>query len=127
MRLLICEACKQLTTSRGNGDGFHDVSAVLRQVDQIRPASEAQVQMREMLDICETEGDSQNGGGFFTIKSEGPGRTLVKHEIEGSTPLSARGGMAPGEIGSPLSGSMPAFSGTRPFQPASGIPAPSGF
>ncbi|KAI9810772.1 MAG: Stress response protein nst1 [Thelocarpon impressellum] len=129
VRLLICQACKQLTASKKGGETFHEVNAVLRQVDQIRPASEPQVQMREMLDICETEGDAQNGGGFFSIKSEGPGgRTFVKHEVEGNTPLSARSSI-PGEIGSPISGVMPTFAGSRSFQPGSGsgMVTPSGF
>ncbi|KAI9794973.1 MAG: Stress response protein nst1 [Candelina submexicana] len=128
IRLMICQVCKQLTGSNKHGNGFHDVNIVLRQIDQIRPANEAPVQMREMLEICETEGDSQNGGGYFVIKNEGSNGMTVRHELD--TP-DGRGGMPLGEIGSPLpSNTMPAFSGSRPFQPLGGIGgigSPSGF
>ncbi len=128
IRLMICQACKQLTGSNKHGNGFHDVNVVLRQIDQIRPTNEAPVQMREILEICETEGDSQNGGGYFIIKNEGPNRMAVKHELNTNIPPGGRGGMPPGEIGSPLPGNtMPAFSGPRSFQPLGGIGSPSGF
>jgi hypothetical protein len=125
VRLMVCQACKQLTTSKKNGDTFHEINAVLRQVDQMRPANEAPVQMRELLDICETEGDVQNGGGFFSIQKDAQGRTFVKHEVDEGTSSSGKGNIAPGEIGSPIpSSSVPVF---RPFQPGPGVASPSGF
>ncbi|KAI9815326.1 MAG: Stress response protein nst1 [Pycnora praestabilis] len=128
IRLTICQACRQLTTITKNSNGFHDVNAVLSQVDQLRPTNEPRVQMREMLDICETEGDAHNGGGFFTIQNEGPNRTFVKYEVDGNLPVSGRVGGAPGEIGSPIPGNnMPTFGGPRPFQPSGGISPPTGF
>lgn len=106
VRLLIAQACKQLSASKKDGDGYHDVGTVLQQVEQVRPPSEAPVQMKELLDICETEGDSHNGGGNFIIKTEGGGRMLVKYEAAGGNTGSAgRGGIAPGEIGSPVAAS----------------------
>ncbi|KAI9833441.1 MAG: Stress response protein nst1 [Thelocarpon superellum] len=125
VRLLICQACKQLAGLKKPGDVFHEVSTLLHQVDQIRPAGEGQVTPQELLDICETEGDAHNGGGYFTVKHDGPGKTYVKHEQDGNTPGSTRGSLAPGEIGSPLSGTIPPFGGARPFQPASGVTSPS--
>ena len=126
VRLMVCQACKQLTTSKKSGEMFHEVTAVLRQVEQIRPAGEAPVQMRELLDICETEGDAQNGGGFFFIQKDAQGRTFVKHEVdESSSGSGGRANTAAGEIGSPVPGSsVPVF---RPFQPGSGVASPSGF
>ncbi|KAI9786616.1 MAG: Stress response protein nst1 [Geoglossum umbratile] len=126
VRQMVCQACRQLTASKKNGDTFHEVNAVLRQVEQIRPANEALVQMRELLDICETEGDIQNGGGFFTIQKDAQGRTFVKHEVdEGIAGSGGRVNTAPGEIGSPVPGSsVPVF---RPFQPGPGVASPSGF
>ncbi|KAI9844766.1 MAG: Stress response protein nst1 [Sclerophora amabilis] len=121
-RLLVCQACKQLTASNPNsGNGFHDINTVHRQVDQLRSQNEPPIQMREMLDICDTEGDSHNGGGFFTIRNDGPGRTLVRHELGGGNrATSGRGATAPGEIGSPMAGSsLPTFGGARPFQQSS--------
>jgi hypothetical protein len=126
VRQMVCQACRQLTVNKKNGDTFHEVNTVLRQVEQIRPANEAPVQMRELLDICETEGDIQNGGGFFTIQKDAQGRTFVKHEVdEGIAGSGGRVNTAPGEIGSPVPGSsVPVF---RPFQPGSGVASPSGF
>ncbi|KAI9673145.1 MAG: Stress response protein nst1 [Caeruleum heppii] len=144
VRLLICQACKQLSTSKPPGDsGFHEISNVLRHIDGIRPGSEPPVQMREFLDICDTEGDAQNGGGMFVLTNDerGEGRTFIKHEMSdhqrGFAPGSTRGSVDPGEIGSPISGqAMPASfggaAGARGFSSSSaghqtGIPAPSGF
>lgn len=148
VRLLIVQACKQLTAAKKSGDGFHDLGAILRQIDQIRPPTEAPVQMAEMLDICETEGDAQNGGGFFTIKTEGGtgsgqaqapgagtgsgsgvGRTLVRHDAAGNMPAAGRGSIAPGDIGSPIPGSsIPSFGGSSHFASStSGIASSSGF
>ncbi|KAH0545186.1 hypothetical protein GP486_008466 [Trichoglossum hirsutum] len=126
VRLMVCQACKQLTTSKKNGDEFHEISAVLRQIDQMRPTNEAPVQMKELLDICETEGDVQNGGGVFTIQKDAQGRTFVKHEVDEGMAGPARGNMAPGEIGSPIpNSSVPAAF--RAFQSGPGVASPSGF
>ncbi|KAL8657169.1 MAG: hypothetical protein Q9226_002192 [Calogaya cf. arnoldii] len=40
---------------------FRPVDAVLRQVHLMKPASETTVSLQEMLDICDTEGNNQNG------------------------------------------------------------------
>ena len=121
VRLLIVQACKQLTAANKGHDGFHELGTVLRQIDQIRPSSETPVQVNEMLEICETEGDSHNGGGYFTIKTEGPGRTLVRHEADGSMISSTRGSIAPGEIGSPIPGA------SIPSSTSSAVVAPTAF
>ena len=96
--------------------------------------------MKEMLDICDTEGDSINGGGFFVVKHDAVGRQLVKHEgMEmGGMPMSMampprgtqRGSTASvGEIGSPLSSSTghpsTAFGG-RPYNSGGGPPQQGG-
>lgn len=152
VRLLICQACKQLDSvssrssqpnnnNNASSDGFfHDVHLVLRQVDQTRPPNEAPIQMKEMLDICETEGDAQNGGGYFTIKHDAAGRQVVRYEgsdggfigsgaggMHGMPPHgSARGSIAPGEIGSPMTAqsAFPGVSRPYPGQGASQPPPP---
>ncbi len=124
IRLMISQACKQLTANSPakTSNGFHSVTTVLRQVEQLKPINEAPVQIQEMLDICDTEGNAQNGGGSFTIRDEGPRGIFVRFDTDDNTQLSGRG---PGEIGSPIQGnSTPAF---RPFHPPGGIVAPSGF
>ncbi|KAL5050091.1 salt tolerance down-regulator-domain-containing protein [Aspergillus fruticulosus] len=114
IRLLVIQACKQLSTTSPlkDSDGYHDVNAVLRQVEQLRPSNEPSISLKEMLDICDTEGNAQNGGGTFSIKS---GRTceLVKFEPDAASTITGhRGSIVPGEIGSPIpSSTIPALGG----------------
>ena len=93
----------------------------------MKPANEGGISLQEMLDICDTEGNSQNGGGSFTIESQSSNNTYVKFEPGRHTSMSTRGGM-PGDIGSPLpGGSFPPFGTPRPFHQPGGLPTPSGF
>lgn len=103
--------------------GFHDVNVVLRQVQQLNPTNEPAISLPEMLDICDTEGNPQNGGGSFLIKEDG-GLRYVKFEPDNNSALSSqRGSLIPGDIGSPVPvSSMPApfggigtLSGPRQF------------
>ncbi|KAH8423855.1 putative stress response protein Nst1 [Aspergillus melleus] len=114
IRLLVIEAWKQLNTlspSKG-ASSHHDAKKLLRQVDQLRPSNEPSISLKEMLDICDTEGNSQNGGGSFSIKSDSMGE-FVKFEPDTNSATSGhRGSIVPGEIGSPIpSSSIPAFGG----------------
>ncbi|KAL4800492.1 salt tolerance down-regulator-domain-containing protein [Aspergillus venezuelensis] len=113
IRLWIIQACKQLSTmspTKGT-DGFQEVKAVLRQVEQMRPPNEPSISLKEMLDICDTEGNATNGGGSFTIRSNSNG-DLVKFEPDTNSTTSHRGSIAPGEIGSPIpSSTVPAIGG----------------
>ncbi|PYH76593.1 hypothetical protein BO82DRAFT_369265 [Aspergillus uvarum CBS 121591] len=117
IRLLVIQACKQLnmmSPSKGAG-GYHDVNVVLRQVEQLQSPTETAISLKEILDICDTEGNTQNGGGSFSIKSDETGE-YVKFEPDTNSAASGhRGSIVPGEIGSPIpSSSVPAaaFSGT---------------
>ncbi|KAI9929135.1 Stress response protein nst1 [Aspergillus wentii] len=113
IRLLVIQACKQLNMSPSKGaSGYHDVNLVLRQIDQLRPATEPSISLKEMLDICDTEGNTQNGGGSFCIKDDESG-TFVRFEPDNNSAASGhRGSIVPGEIGSPIpSSSLPAFGG----------------
>lgn len=131
LRLLVTQACRQLTASNLNKgeNGFHNVEAVLRQVEQLKPANEGPIQLNEMLEICDTEGNAQNGGGSSAVRIEGSRGTFFKFEADDNVSINNIGVAAPGEIGSPLVGSsLPAFGGTRPFQPpGAGITSSSGF
>lgn len=121
---MVSQACKQLTANNPakTGNGFHNINTVLRQVEQLKPLNEAPAQIQEMLDICDTEGNPQNGGGSFIIRDEGPRGIFVRFDTDDAAQVSGRG---PGEIGSPIQGnSTPAF---RPFHPTSNTIAPSGF
>ena len=127
IRLLVCQACKHLTNVNPVkvNNGFHNVEAVLRQVEQMKPSNEGPIQRQELLDICDTEGNAQNGGGSFIIEDHEPNGTFVKFEGGNPTPLLGRGG--PGDIGSPVPGSHgPVFGGQRHFGPG-GVISSSGF
>ncbi|KAI9831574.1 MAG: hypothetical protein M1819_004806 [Sarea resinae] len=129
IRLMTCTACKQLAST--NKSGFQTAQNILDRVNQLRPANEPSVHLKEVLDICETEGDAQNGGGYFTLDQDGksPEQVLVKYEEESGGSFGGRSafGPGPGEIGSPVPGnSMPAFGGPRPFS-IPGLTSPSGF
>ncbi|RHZ74436.1 Stress response protein nst1 [Aspergillus turcosus] len=114
IRLLVIQACKQLNSMSPfkGADGYHDVNLVLRQVEQLRPPNEPSISLKEMLDICDTEGNTQNGGGTFSTKKDETGE-FVKFEPDNNSAASGhRGSIVPGEIGSPVpSSSLPAFGG----------------
>ncbi|KAL8838864.1 MAG: hypothetical protein Q9205_000292 [Flavoplaca limonia] len=121
IRLLVCQACNKLTANQPSShrSGFHPVDAVLRQVLLMKPANEGTISLQEMLDICDTEGNNQNGGGSFATETQGDAGTFVKFESGRNPSASIRGG--PGDIGSPIQGSpFAAFGGPRGFQQPSG-------
>ncbi|KAK4493702.1 hypothetical protein PRZ48_014887 [Zasmidium cellare] len=117
IRLAVCQACKQLSqANRGEGDGFHNVDVLLHQIEANRPMLDSPPTLRELEEICETEGDSQNGGGELHVrKDDGSNSFAVKWEADAGTPDQGRGNSGLGEIGSP----MP----SRP-SPATGFGAP---
>ena len=124
-RLLISQACKQLTANNlsKHGNGFHDVHTVLRQVEQIKSPNDGPIQVGELLEICETEGTVHNGGGSFVTQTDPQRGIYIKFE-----PNDTFRGSTPGEIGSPLPAHIfPAFGAPRPFPPSNGITSPAGF
>jgi len=64
----------------------------------MKPANEGSVPMQEMLDICDTEGNSQNGGGSFVIENHEPNGIFVKFEPGRNTSMSMSGGLGPGRF-----------------------------
>ena len=127
LRLMVCQACKQLSTADSGPDGFHELQDILRELNTVRPANDVPANVDEVMEIFETEGNSHNGGGYFLVKREGPGRTLVKYEADGKVPQSGLAGSAVGEIGSPLPGhSVPAFGSGQRFMHPVGT-APQGY
>lgn len=107
IRLLVIQACKNLNTlspQPGSG-GHHNVNVVLSQVEQLRPSNEPAINLEEMVEICDTEGNHQNGGGSFSIKEDENGRH-VKFEPDTNSAIPGhRGSIVPGDIGSPVPGS----------------------
>jgi hypothetical protein len=114
VRLLVIQACKFLDTlhPRARHPIHHEVNHVLSQVEQRRPPTEPAISLDEMLEICDTEGSSQNGGGSFTIKHEA-GHQFVKFEPDTNSAVGGhRGSLVPGDIGSPVpANSTPAVFG----------------
>lgn len=103
IRLAICQSCRQLS-ARGDGDeGFHDVDKLLQQIDSNRPMLDSPPTLSEIEEICETEGDSQNGGGELRVRKNSAGELVaVKWEQTAPTPDQGRGQTVLGEIGSPM-------------------------
>lgn len=108
------QACKHLNalTPQSGSGGYHNVDILLGQVEQLRPSSEPAITLDEMLEICDTEGNHQNGGGSFSVKEDGTTR-YVKFEPDTNSAASGhRGSLVPGDIGSPIPGnSNPAAFG----------------
>lgn len=103
IRIAVCQACKQLSAANhGEGDGFYSVDVLVRQIEVNRPPLDQPPTLREIEEICETEGDSQNGGGELRVRKEGE-RFSVKWEPDATTPDQGRGALSGlGEIGSPM-------------------------
>lgn len=102
IRLAICQACKQLGATNPSSDGFYDINAILRQMPALQPPPSHP----ELEAICETEGDSQNGGGELSARKSASGGEViaVKWTPDSGTPKDqGRGSHAGlGEIGSPM-------------------------
>lgn len=109
VRLMLCRACKNLEGSAR--DGFTDVNSI---IDYINSSGEGPVSEKEILDICETEGNHLNGGGSFDIRKDGSNRCSIRYEND--TPPHRPLG-APGEIGSPIvgAGGISRFAGPPGF------------
>ncbi|EXJ86656.1 hypothetical protein A1O3_03609 [Capronia epimyces CBS 606.96] len=101
VRIMLVQACRQLTQIPGaSADGYHPVQAVLRQLEALKAPGEPPVSMDEMLGICDTEGNSQNGGGSFEVIIDKARGQVIKFVED--TAGQPRGSV--GEIGSPVLG-----------------------
>ncbi|KAK8121204.1 hypothetical protein PG999_005324 [Apiospora kogelbergensis] len=102
VRLMLCRACRELGNNAADAQGYIDLSALKGHVDSLN-TGEA-ISQSELLDMCETEGNLQNGGGSFDVRQdEASGKVSVR--FDPSSP-GARNVGAPGEIGSPISGGL---------------------
>lgn len=96
VRLMLVQACRHLASS---GEMLHPVQSVLGQLEMMKPGGDPSVSMDEMLGICDTEGNAQNGGGSFEVMMD-PSRGQVIKFTEDLAP--ARSSV--GDIGSPVPG-----------------------
>ena len=103
VRLMLVDACRQLGAA---GETLHPVSGVLRQLEVLKAPGEPVVSMDEMLGICDTEGNAQNGGGSFEVMMDKSRGQVIKFTEDNAQPRSSVG-----DIGSPL----PSHSQTATF------------
>lgn len=111
VRLMMCRACKNLESI--SSGGFNSINTIKEQIEKMNPPGDPPVSDKEILDICETEGNFINGGGSFDIREDGNGNWSILYENE--TPPHRPLG-APGEIGSPIlgNGSLARFPNSHP-------------
>lgn len=116
-RLMICRACRNLEASTG-GEKYHSIDALRAEIERMTTLSTTpitpsgggtseQISNMQILDLCDTEGNPNNGGGFFDIKEDGQGRPMIRFEADLPSPPLKRGGgngAGFGDIGSPVQG-----------------------
>ncbi|KAI8629495.1 hypothetical protein F5Y19DRAFT_83958 [Xylariaceae sp. FL1651] len=112
IRQLLVRACKDLENYAADASGYIELSAIKGHVDSITPSPSESIDEAELLDICETEGNPQNGGGSFDIRRDDNGKVAIRFEVGGGSghgPFPRNVG-APGEIGSPIVGAGTPFA-----------------
>ncbi|KAI1820404.1 hypothetical protein F4861DRAFT_70072 [Xylaria intraflava] len=112
IRRLLIRACKELENYAADAAGYIDLSVIKGHVDSIVLSPSESIDEAELLDICETEGSPQNGGGSFDIRRDKNDRIAVRFDkgggpTHGSFPRNVG---APGEIGSPIVGAGTPFA-----------------
>ncbi|KAI1073970.1 hypothetical protein F5B20DRAFT_565342 [Whalleya microplaca] len=106
VRQMLVRACKDLENHAADVNGYIDLPAIKGHVDSINLPPTEPVSERELLDMCETEGNPQNGGGSFDVRRDDNGKVAIRFEPDGALipPGYPRSIGAPGEIGSPIVG-----------------------
>ncbi|KAL9127831.1 MAG: hypothetical protein Q9217_003371 [Psora testacea] len=134
IRMMVCSTCDKLTAINPNSQGWHVAEQVLQETKAMMPRNEPSVQIMEMLQFCDTEGNAQNGGGWFEFKGHDKAGFLLKHHTEANGAMNGSGGPPPGDIGSPIVGvggsggnNLPPIGGQASFQQPGGFTPSSGF
>lgn len=107
VRLMLCQACKDLaSTSSAGADGYIDLGIIKSQIEA--QTGDASIMEQDLLNLCDTEGNGSNGGGTFDVRRGGgsTGSHTIRWVPDASDGLNPhfRAVGAPGEIGSPLTG-----------------------
>lgn len=105
LRLALCRAHHNLMSR--SSDGYIEMPLMFDQVQKLLP--EEMLNEKELLEMCETEGTPNNGGGFFDIKTIDNDNYIKYTPDEGGRRTLG----APGEIGSPVTGGGNAHFGGR--------------
>lgn len=120
--MMLCRACKSLDGS--TPDNYHKIHSVREQLERLGAGRDEPLSDQQILDLCETEGNPNNGGGYFEVRYDNEGRPSIHYDSDlPSPPANHRPVGVPGEIGSPVVGG----SGISRFSGPPGIPAPGGF
>ncbi|KAM4067049.1 salt tolerance down-regulator domain-containing protein [Hirsutella rhossiliensis] len=73
VRLMLCQACKDLaSTSSADADGYIDLGTIKSQIEA--QTGDASIMEQDLLNLCDTEGNGSNGGGTFDVR-RGAGST----------------------------------------------------
>ena len=110
--------------TKGSNNDYHSIETIARQVNVQKPQNDELIHPGELLEICDTEGNAQNGGGLLSVQNNARGQVFVKYEPDQGHSGVGRGAGAPGDIGSPVVGSAMPFGSMRGF-PGSGMPTSS--
>lgn len=124
VRQLLCHACREVAESPATpaedrlDTGHVSLRAVKNRIDQHQRATQQEPTTDgELVDICETLGNSANGGGNFDVLAVS-GRKYVRWVPDrsgaDSHPLQRAPIGAPGQIGSPAIGYRPSSLPTGP-------------
>ncbi|KAJ3562607.1 hypothetical protein NPX13_g8505 [Xylaria arbuscula] len=105
IRQLLIRAWRDLEKYAADSEGFVSISAVEGHVATINPSKDS-IDERELLEICDTLGTPDNGGGSFDMRPNDQGIICIRFDANSgfkSGPFPRSVG-APGGIGSPIVG-----------------------
>ena len=122
VRTLVSSICDKWGAINPASQGWHVVEQVCGEMQTMMPRNEPPVLIMEVLQICDTEGNAQNGGGWFEWRPAEKSPFLMKHHTSTDGVINSRAGPPPGDIGSPRSGggmggsNIPSIGGQSSFQ-----------
>ncbi|KAF4435748.1 hypothetical protein F53441_13452 [Fusarium austroafricanum] len=100
LRAMLCQACRDLVAS-GDQEGYIDISILKSRIEEL---SNDGISESVLIDLFDTEGNPNNGGGTFDIRQNAGGlNPTVRWEPDMNDGFYRAVG-APGEIGSPVAG-----------------------
>ncbi|WKT50201.1 hypothetical protein QSH57_015149 [Fusarium oxysporum f. sp. vasinfectum] len=98
LRAMLCQACQELAGS-GDQEGYIDLSTLKSRIEALSGDS---ISEAILINLCDTEGNPNNGGGTLVIRQNSGG---FSHAVRWEPDLNDgfyRAVGAPGEIGSPV-------------------------
>lgn len=104
LRLMLAQGCKDIVLAgKSDGNGYISLGMVKSLIDA--QSGDPNITEQDLLELCDTEGNSSNGGGTFDVRRGGDAKRLIRWVPDiGDSPPQHRAVGAPGEIGSPLTG-----------------------